>query len=117
VTLQTLSLGEAVRRVAVLTAFAKDIGEEEYYVPVSLWGDYESLTTHGSRFYGVFTGTSIGRSVVDSIRFSSVSMRMSVYRVRHHPQSFYLFRHLHRLCPRQDPRLRRVRSYRERSIA
>ncbi|HEX4953089.1 MAG TPA: sialidase family protein [Thermoanaerobaculia bacterium] len=29
-----------------------------------LWGDYEGLTAHGFDFYGVFTGQSIGRAVV-----------------------------------------------------
>jgi hypothetical protein len=28
----------------------------------TLWGDYEGLTAHGSTFYGVFTGLSIGRT-------------------------------------------------------
>jgi hypothetical protein len=37
-----------------------------------LWGDYEGLTAHGSTFYGVFTGASIGRGTpqLDPIFFS-----------------------------------------------
>jgi HYDIN/CFA65/VesB family protein len=38
-----------------------------------LWGDYEGLTAGGNTFYGVFTGQSIGRAVVqlDPIFFSA----------------------------------------------
>lgn len=32
--------------------------------PGFLWGDYEGLTAVGNQFYGVFTGRSIGRAVV-----------------------------------------------------
>jgi hypothetical protein len=32
--------------------------------PGYLWGDYEGLTAAGNQFYGVFTGQSIGRAVV-----------------------------------------------------
>ncbi|HKP39226.1 MAG TPA: sialidase family protein [Pyrinomonadaceae bacterium] len=38
-----------------------------------LWGDYEGITAHGNKFYGVFTGESIGRSTLqlDPIFFTA----------------------------------------------
>ena len=42
-----------------------------------LWGDYEGLTAAGNTFYGVFTGESMGRTVLqlDPIFFRQTSCR------------------------------------------
>ena len=41
--------------------------------PGFLWGDYEGLTARGNMFFGVFTGKSIGRAVV---QFDPIFFRM-----------------------------------------
>jgi hypothetical protein len=43
-----------------------------------LWGDYEGITAQGNKFYGVFTGQSIGRSTLqlDPIFFSAPATQL-----------------------------------------
>lgn len=45
-----------------------------------IWGDYEGLTAHGTTFYGVFTGESIGRTIkqLDPIFFSAAFLSFNI---------------------------------------
>ncbi|HKO36028.1 MAG TPA: sialidase family protein [Pyrinomonadaceae bacterium] len=45
-----------------------------------LWGDYEGITAHGNKFYGVFTGQSIGRATLqlDPIFFTAPATNLFI---------------------------------------
>jgi hypothetical protein len=45
-----------------------------------LWGDYEGITAHGNKFYGVFTGQSIGRTTLqlDPIFFTAPATNLII---------------------------------------
>lgn len=45
-----------------------------------LWGDYEGITAHGNKFYGVFTGQSIGRTTLqlDPIFFTAPATNLLI---------------------------------------
>jgi hypothetical protein len=54
-----------------------------------LWGDYEGITAQGNKFYGVFTGKSIGRTTqqLDPIFFTAPATDLIVLDIcRIHPE-------------------------------